>query len=1264
MARADAASAHANYAGAASDGSRVFVSTDKQLVSGDTDSQQDVYERSGGTTSWVSQGEINGNDAFWAWPEGASSDGSRYFFHTAEQLVSGDTDNSEDIYERSGGTTHWVSQGDVNGNGALDVEFQRISDDGSRVFFETEEPLVSGDTDSESDIYERSGGTTHWVSQGDVNGNGAFVPAFQNASSDGSRALFTTQESLVSGDTDGQVDVYERSGGTTTWVSQGQIGGNGAFGTVFGPGLSSDGSKVFFWTAEKLVSGDTDTRRDLYERSGGTTTWISQGQIGGNGAFDVSGRFDASSDGSRIFFETSEKLVSGDTDSQADIYERSGGTTTWVTQGEVNGNGPFAAEGTNVTSDGLQFIFTTEEPLVSGDTDGQVDVYERSGGTTTWVSQGEIGGNGAFGAGGTQVSSDGSKAFFATREQLVSGDTDSEQDVYERSGGTTTWVSQGQIGGNDAFDAGYGSASSDGLKFFFGTDEQLVSDDTDNEQDVYERSEGTTKLVSTVSATPPETTIDSGPTGTTNDPTPTFAFSSSEPGASFECKVDADVYAACSSPKTTASLADGSHTFYVRAINNSVTDPSPAERSFTVDTEAPETTITSGPSDPNPTNDNTPTFGFSSNEPGSTFECRFDNDVFATCSGTGSHTPATPLTDGEHTFYVRATDPAGNTDATPSSRSFTVDTQAPAPPQITDTDPDSPANDNSPVVTGSAEAGSTVALYESPDCTGAVEDQGSAAAFASPGLSASVVDDATATFSATAIDGSNNTSPCSSPFDYREDSTAPETQIDSGPTGATSDTAPTFGFSADEPSSSFQCRFDSNPPSACSGPGQSHTAQNALAYGAHTFEVWATDQAGNTDPTPAVRSFTVDPPVTSASEDAPAGATVSTNTAVTPDDPVGSSVTTPVAGTVTIDEGSTTTPTPTGYSLVGQQVEISAPDASAADPLVLEFFLDASLLSPGIDETNLEIFRNGTAIAECDSGAGSTATPDPCVATRTATTEGVEFTVRTSQASSWNFGTVDTTAPNTTITSGPQGATNDPTPTFGFSSSEAGSSFQCRVDSNPYAACTSPKTIVHLTDGSHTFSVRATDPGQNTDSTPATRSLTVRTAEVKVSGSTLVVTAAAGAKDNLAISKPSPSTLRVTDSASGAYTGSGVHTGAGCTRSGDYTANCSASGITLIQVSSGDQIDKLTNSTTIKSSLNGGAANDLLTGGSANDTLTGSTGADTVKGMNGNDQLLARDLVSDTTIDCGAGTADKADLDLLPKDPNPAVIGCETKTRH
>jgi hypothetical protein len=64
----------------------------------------------------------------------------------------------------------------------------------------------------------------------------------------------------------------------------------------------------------------------------------------------------------------------------------------------------------------------------------------------------------------------------------------------------------------------------------------------------------------------------------------------------------------------------------------------------------------------------------------------------------------------------------------------------------------------------------------------------------------------------------------------------------------------------------------------------------------------------------------------------------------------------------------------------------------------------------------------------------------------------------------------------------------------------------------------------------------------------------------------------------------------------------------------------------------------------------------------------GGPGADTFKGGNGNDTLVAHDLASDILIDCDGGTkpgtADKADLDLLPKDPNSIVHGCETATRN
>ncbi|OJU96310.1 MAG: hypothetical protein BGO23_02050 [Solirubrobacterales bacterium 67-14] len=174
--------------------------------------------------------------------------------------------------------------------------------------------------------------------------------------------------------------------------------------------------------------------------------------------------------------------------------------------------------------------------------------------------------------------------------------------------------------------------------------------------------------------TPPETTIDAGPTGTISVDSATFEFSSSEPGSTFECRLDSGDWAACTSPETLGDLSEGAHTFEVRATDEAGnTDQSPASRTFTVDlpeppdTTPPETTISAGPS--GTIEVDRATFEFSSSEPGSTFECRLDAGGWAACV---SPKVLTGLAEGQHSFEVRATDAAGNTDASPAGRAFTV----------------------------------------------------------------------------------------------------------------------------------------------------------------------------------------------------------------------------------------------------------------------------------------------------------------------------------------------------------------------------------------------------------------------------------------------------------------------------------------------------------------------------------------------------------------------------------------------------------------
>jgi hypothetical protein len=317
--------------------------------------------------------------------------------------------------------------------------------------------------------------------------------------------------------------------------------------------------------------------------------------------------------------------------------------------------------------------------------------------------------------------------------------------------------------------------------------------------------------------TEPETTLEPGG--------PPFHFSSNEPGT-FECKLDDADYTACTSPFS-PTVADGTHSFSVRARDAAGNvDPTPATRTFVVDTTPPETILEDGG----------PPFAFTASEVDATFECAIDAGAFEPCAS-----PVTPPV-GRHTFAVRARDAAGNVDATPATRAY--DTTPIGPAIIELSGPANRSNDVTPEFEFAAEA---------PDATFECKLDGDFAPCTSPQTYGPLSEEARYTFTVRARDAAGNLG-AEATLSFTLDTTAPETGITGGPSGPTAQRDATFTFAASQPDATFRCTFDGVAITPCASP----LTRTGLADGEHTLEVAAVDEAGNVDPTPAVRSFVVD----------------------------------------------------------------------------------------------------------------------------------------------------------------------------------------------------------------------------------------------------------------------------------------------------------------------------------------------------------------------------------------------------------------------
>jgi hypothetical protein len=744
---------------------------------------------------------------------GASSDGSEVFFTTAGKLVPGDTDNGfVDVYERFYNpapgietfVTREISTGPTGGNDSHDVTFNAVSSDGSKVFFSTLESLVAEDEDKARDVYERNTNTgeTSLVSGGDPScapcGNREVPAIFVGATPSGSRVFISTDERLTGADGDEASDIYAQVPGAAAPT----LATPGGTAPVTFQGASADGSKVIFESTDKLAAGDADSEADVYQRdlSAETTKLVSTTGpcppplLAGECAPIYRA---VAADGSRVFFETRAQIAGGDHDSFQDVYE-----------------------------------------------------WSSSSGSSTLIStsaQGEKG-EGGFTAIYAGMAAEGAKVFFETSESLSDEDTDVEaRDVYERSGGVTALVTPGDADVDATFDR----ATPSGALVLFSTREALGGGDSGEKLDVYVRNGIATELL-----TPGSPAFDS-----------TF----------LDASVDLSVVFYATEQKVVPGDQDSVSDLYRRFVGSSPVIVSIGPEGGN-GTQVPHLSAVSDDGD----------LAFFTTKERLTVDDDFsgETDVY-------SHSAAgTRLVSVGNSGELQLGPPA---------------------PGLTAVNPASPGVSTEPMILGEAEAGSAIKIYPTADCSGVPVGTGSAEALKVGGIKVVVKAGSTTTFHATATNSSGDTSGCSTtsvtythasapPLPPAEEPSggdlgsgsgsgggsdpvpapgtgtgtgsggsgagtqeairignfvyvAPLTRITFAPAARTRSRRPVFRFidTTEQPNTSFFCRIDRKAWKACSSPYR----LKRLALGKHVFAVRGKSFAGQPEKAPVSRRFKV-----------------------------------------------------------------------------------------------------------------------------------------------------------------------------------------------------------------------------------------------------------------------------------------------------------------------------------------------------------------------------------------------------------------------
>lgn len=586
-----------------------------------------------------------------------------------------------------------------------------------------------------------------------------------------------------------------------------------------------------------------------------------------------------------------------------------------------------------------------------------------------------------------------------------------------------------------------------------------------------------------IDQTKPVVEINTHPSSYTKDLNAEFTFSANEE-VSYQCKIDANEYTACSSPINYNSLTEGEHSFSVIATDLAGNVSDPANWTWTIDTKDPVVSLNSHP--PIMTSSTTAEFRFSGDEDNLDFECRLDTAAWEDCSSPEIYTG---LSKSEHLFEVRATDQAGNISDVVSWNWDISD----LPIVEILTHPNKISSSNSANFTFAPEVGQTIDSYT-------CQLDANAPVLCSSPINYNSLTDGEHIFRVQGTNGAGS-GPVAS-YSWRVDRSVPQINIISGPAekAETNDRTPEFQFETNEPAT-MQCRLGSGWLSETTPNWNSfqdcsegdYLQDPALADGKYTFQIVATDEAGNSNT--LNREFIIDTTAPIVQIDSGPSGTISIpNASFTFSSNEDPDVTYQCQLDNSVWQDCATPKVYSGLSDGSHTFRVRGTDLAGniSNPVSQSWIVSSVLPEADFDNTpekqsnspnaqfvfssnkepvTFECQLDNQGWAECESplNLSNLSDGEHRLDVRATDSLGQTGPVKTY---TW---IIDTIAPKVTIKSTPEKNTKARQARFSFAANEKPVTYECKLDGQKWQACLTPKTYKKLKEGNHVFKVRAAD---------------------------------------------------------------------------------------------------------------------------------------------------------------------------------------------